>query len=111
MNREMLEIEIDEKNYKLGFPSRDDIKKAENLGLRLFEIEEKPINVTDKLFYTALLSKQATITEEEAIKLLNKYIEEGGDIGEINNFLIKQYTAFQQSPNGKKIKKAKIIKI
>ena len=92
MNNEMLEIEIEEKSYKLGFPTRKDAKIAEDNGLRL-------------------LAKQPSITENEAEKLLNQYVEEGGELGEINEFLIKQYSAFQQSPNGKKKKKAKIIKI
>lgn len=111
MNNEMLEIEVGEKTYKLGFPRRTDVKTAENKGLRLMQIENKPIEVTDKLFYTALLAKQPSITESEAENLLNQYVEEGGEIGEINEFLIKQYTAFQKSPNGKKKKKAKIIRI
>ena len=111
MNNEMLEIEIGEKAYKLGFPTRKDAKIAEDNGLRLLQLENKPIEVTDKLFYTALLAKQPSITESEAENLLNQYVEEGGEIGEINEFLIKQYTAFQKSPNGKKKKKAKIIRI
>lgn len=108
---EMLEIEVGEKTYKLGFPTRSDAKIAENKGLRILQIEEKPLEVSDKLFYTALLAKQPSITENEAGKLLEQYINEGGEIGEINNFLMNQYMAFQQSPNGKKKKKAKIIKI
>ena len=111
MNNEMLEIEVGEKTYKLGFPRRIDAKTAEDKGLRLIQIENKPIEVTEKLFYTGLLAKHPSMTESEAENLLNQYVEEGGEIGEINTFLIKQYTAFQQSPNGKKKKKAKIIKI
>ena len=111
MNNEMLEIEIGEKAYKLGFPTRKDAKIAEDNGLRLLQLENKPIEVTEKLFFTGLLAKQPSITENEAEKLLNQYVEEGGELGETNEFLIKQYSAFQQSPNGKKKKKAKIIKI
>lgn len=111
MNNEMLEIEIGEKTYKLGYPTRKDAKIAEDKGLRLLQIENKPIEVTEKLFYTGLLAKHPTTTEDESEKLLNQYISEGGEIGEINEFLIKQYSAFQQSPNGKKKKKAKIVKI
>jgi len=111
MNNEMLEIEVGEKTYKLGFPTRADIKEAENRGLRITQIEDKPITVSEKLFYTALIAKQPEITEEEAQKILVQYIEEGGETGEINDFLLKQYMAFQKSPDGSKKKKAKIIKI
>lgn len=111
MNNEMLEIEVGEKTYKLGYPTRKDAKIAENNGLRLLQLEEKPIGVTEKLFFTGLLAKHPSTTEAEAEKLLNQYIEEGGEVREINEFLTKQYLAFQQSPDGKKKKKAKIIKI
>jgi hypothetical protein len=111
MSKELLEIEVGENTYKLGYPTREDIVKAEDMGLKLLELEEKPVKTTNMLFYTALLAKQPTITKDEAIKLLNQYIEEGGEIGEINSFLMQQYVAFQKSPNGKKKKKAKIIKI
>lgn len=112
MNNEMMEIEVGEKTYKIGFPTRKDAKIAEDRGLRLLQIENKPIEVTEMLFYTGLLAKQPSMTEYEAEKTMEQYVKEGGDIGEINEFLIKQYSAFQQSPEGiKKKKKAKIIKI
>mgnify|MGYP005776765207 CR=1 FL=1 len=111
MSKEMIEIEVGEQTYKLGFPTRNDAVKAEDRGLRLLQLENKPLEVTSKLFYTGLLAKQPLITEEKAEEILNQYIEEGGEIGEINEFLIKQYSAFQQSPTGKKKKKAKIVKI
>ena len=108
---EMLEIEVGDKTYKLGFPTREDAKTAENRGLQLLQLESRPLEVTDKLFYTALLAKQPLITEGKAEEIKDQYIKEGGDIGEINEFLIKQYSAFSQSPTGKKKKKAKIVKI
>ena len=111
MNNQMIEIEIGEKTYKLGYPTRKDAKIAEDKGLKLLQIEDKPIGVSEKLFFTGLLAKQPSITEAEAERLLNQYVEEGGEVGEINDFLINQYSAFQQSPNGKKKKKVKIIKI
>lgn len=108
---EIMLIEIEEKEYKLGFKTRTDVKRAEELGLNLSEIEAKPVSVTAKLFYTGLLANQPSITEDEADKLLDKYVDEGGDIGEFNAFLIKQIVGLQQSPDTKKKKKAKIIKM
>lgn len=110
-NMETMVIEIEEKEYKLGYPTRKDAVNAENHGLRLLQIENTPLLVSEQLFYTGLLANHPSITKEEASRLLEKYIEEGGEIGEINNFLIKQYSAFQQSPNTKKKKRAKIIKM
>lgn len=108
---ETMIIEIEDKEYKLGYPTRKDAVNAERHGLRLLQLENSPLTVSQQLFYTGLLANHPSITEEEAETLLAKYIEEGGEVGEINGFLIKQYSAFQQSPNGKKKKKAKIVKI
>lgn len=108
---ETMIIEIKEKEYKLGYKSREGVKKAEELGLNLSELEAKPLSTTDKLFYTALLANHSDITENEASELIQEYINEGGDIGEVNAFLIKQIVGLQQSPNTKKKKKAKIIKM
>lgn len=108
---ETMVIEIEEKEYKLGFKSRKGVKEAEELGLNLSEIEAKPVSVTAKLFYTGLLANHPSITEDEADKLLDKYVEEGGEVGEFNSFLIQQIVGLQQSPNTKKKKKAKIIKM
>ena len=108
---ETMVIEIEEKEYKLGYPTRKDAINAENHGLRLLQLENSPLAVSEQLFYTGLLANHPSITSDEASRLLGKYIEEGGEIGKINEFLIKQYSAFQQSPDGKKKKKVKIIKM
>jgi hypothetical protein len=65
----------------------------------------------DKLFHSALLAKQERITAEMAIEIREKYQEEGGDIGEINSFLIEQYMGFFKLKDGKKTKKAETIEI
>lgn len=108
---ETMVIEIEEKEYKLGYPTRKDAVNAEKHGLRLLQLENSPLLVSEQLFYTGLLANHPSMTLDEASRLLGKYIEEGGEVGEINEFLIKQYSDFQQSPNGKKKKKAKIVKI
>ena len=106
----VLVIDIEGKEYKLGYPTRKAVKIAEEKGLNVVDSMNKLITVTDKLFYTGLLAFQ-DISEKEAEELLDKYIEEGGDTDEIVSFLSEQYMAFIQSPEGKKKKKAKIIQI
>ena len=71
----------------------------------------KILSLTDTLFYTGLLAKQEKITREMSNELLEQYIEEDGEIEEITQFLINEYTAFMKSPNGKKKKKAKIVEV
>lgn len=42
---------------------------------------------------------------------MQKYIDEGGEIDEIIQFLTEQFVAFMKSPVGNKKKKAKIIEM
>lgn len=105
----LIKIEIDNKEYLLGYPTRKDAIKAEANGLDITNAG-KVLMLTEVLFYTGLLAKQPQITREEAIELLDKYLEEGGEIEEVVQFLMNEYVAFTKSPEGKK-KKAKIVEI
>lgn len=107
-----LQIEINKKEYTLGFFTRKDAKRAEKKGLKVSKLDEELLTQTDKLFYTALLAKHPDITEQEAENLIEKFIDEGGELKDIIGFLAEQIVNFIQSPNGKKTKKAvKIIEL
>lgn len=95
-------IEVEGKEYLLAFPTRKDAENAERLGFSLNLLESQPLIQMDKLFHAALLAKQPNITAEMAIEIREKFQDEGGDIGEINSFLVEQYLGFFKFPNGKK---------
>ncbi len=105
-----MKIEVGGTDYILGYPTRKDAVNAENNGLDVTSAG-KIVSLTETLFYTGLLAKQPIISKEKAIEILEQYIAENGDIEEITQFLINEYTAFIQSPNGKKKKKAKIVEM
>ena len=104
-----MQIKIGEKDYMLGYPTRQDAVNAELNGLDVTNVG-KILVVTETLFYTGLIAKQPEITREKAIELLEQYRKENGDVEEITQFLINEYMAFIKSPNGKK-KKAKIVEM
>lgn len=105
-----MKIEVGDKEYTLGYPTRNDAKIAEMNGLDITNAG-KVITLTETLFFTGLLAKQPEITRERAVELLEQYIAEGGETEEITQFLISEYVAFTKSPNGKKKKKAKIVEM
>ena len=104
-------IEVGEKEYKLGFPNRMAIKKAEAKGMNIVGGADKIVTAMDKIFYGGLLAYHPELTEAKATELLDQYISEGGDVNEIIPFLTEQYMAFLKSPDGKKKKKAKIVEM
>ena len=106
-----MKIEVGNKEYTLGYPTREDAKIAESKGVDLVNNGGKLITLNDKIFWTGLLSKHPSTTEYEAIKIMERYKEEGGDIDEIISFLTEQYLAFIKSPDGKKKKKAQIVEM
>lgn len=93
----------------LGYPTRKDAIKAESAGLDVTNI--KLLSMTEALFYTGLLAKQPHITRDEADRIMDDYIEDGGDLEEITKFLVEQYVAFMKSPENKQKQKAKIIEM
>ena len=108
----LIEIEVGDKKLVLGYPTRKDALIAEQRGLDVVNDNGKVLTLSSKLFYTGLLAKQPTIKEEEAMDIMQQYIDEGGEIDEIIQFLTEQFVAFIKSPVGKKTKKkAKIIEM
>lgn len=97
-------IVVEGKEYILSFPTRKDAENAEKTGFSLFKMQEEPLNQIGKLFRGALLWKKPSMSEYEAIKIMDKYQEEGGDIRDINEFLIEQYSNFFNVQAGAKDK-------
>ena len=107
----IMKIEVGNKEYKLGYPTRKSAKVAEEHGLDLISNGGKLITLNDKIFYTGLLANHPSMTEYEALEIMEAYKKEDGDMDEIIQFLTEQYTAFIKSPDGKKKKKAQIIEM
>ncbi len=105
-----MKIEVGDKEYSLGFPTRKDAVRAEIEGLDITNAG-KVLSLSETLFYAGLLARNPLMTREEAIEILEQYLAEGGEIEEITQFLISEYTAFIKSPDGKKKKKAKIVEM
>ncbi len=90
-------ITVEGKKYKLGFPTRKSAKKAEALGLNMND-DTKMLTLADKLFYTGLYSYQEWITEDEAERIEQKFIEDTTEdkqtLADITSFLSIQFMGF-----------------
>lgn len=85
---------------------------AEENGVSIFDLQQgKLLKATEKLFYTGMKAYNPFIEEDEALKLMEQYIKEDGDVDEVATFLMGEYQNFFKSPenNKKAKKKAKII--
>ena len=116
----MMELEVKNKKYLIGFSNRASVLKAEREGFMkvLNETDNAPVEGVAKLLRLGMLEKQPKITLSECNQILDDYIEEntnedsGVDVGQISAFIINQYMAFSGAPNGKKkIKEIAIVEI
>ena len=103
-------IEINEKEYTLCL-TRESVKKIENLGFNIQSFIQKPITYQDVLWYGGFTANHADVNPNLAIKLMETYKQEGGDVNEVLEFLAEEYSNFVNAPTDTALKKkAKIIK-
>lgn len=105
-------VDIEGKDYEFAL-DRKEIIRGESLGFKLREIENNPMTQISLFWAIGLHKLQPKIKNDEALELLDKYLEEGGDINEVIEFLSNQYIAFLQTTqtDTKKVKKARVEEI
>ena len=104
------QIEIEGKEYKLCL-TRKAVKVVEALGFDLQNFIKKPITYTEMLWVSAFITYHDDMENDDVASLMDKYREEGGDVEEVINFLIDEYSHFAFAPTDTKLKKkAKITK-
>lgn len=104
-------IEINQKEYTLCL-TREAVKKIEGMGFNIQNFIQKPITYQDILWYGGFVSKHSDVNPNLAVKLMESYSEEGGDVNEVLEFLSEEYSNFVNAPadTASKTKKAKIVK-
>jgi hypothetical protein len=97
-----IKLNIGDKDYFLGFPTRLSVRRAEQHGLDITKIKGV-LSIADNVFYTALLEKQPKMTAKEADGLIDLLMEEGKyDYNEIIAELTNEVTLFYKTQEGQK---------
>ena len=106
-------IEINGKEYVICL-TREAVKKIESMGFNIQNYIEKPLTMMDILWFGGFVHNHPDVNPNLAVKLLEAYQEENGDVEEVVNFLAEEYSNFVNAPadtkSKKKKKKAKIVK-
>lgn len=107
-------IEVNEKEYKLCL-TREAVKQIEGMGFNVQNFIQKPITYQDILWYGGFIANHPSVTPSLAIKIMETYKAEDGDVNEVLEFLSEEYSNFVNAPTDtaskkKKMKKAKIVK-
>ena len=82
----MMELEVKNKKYLIGFSNRASVLKAEREGFMkvLNETDNAPVEGVAKLLRLGMLEKQPKITLSECNQILDDYIEE--NIKELSSY-------------------------
>lgn len=102
-------VEIEDKEYAFAL-DRKEIVRGEQLGMRLRDFELSPVTQTSILWQVGLHKFQPKLNAVVASDLMDKYIEEGGDVQEIVGFLLEEYASFFENTqtDTQKVKKGRV---
>ena len=101
-------INIKDKDYDIAL-NRDSIKWLESKGFSIEDFEKKPITYYDMLWNAGFLANHKDVNPNLADKLRESYDQEEGDVLEVINFIIEEYTTFITALTDTKSKKKKAI--
>lgn len=103
-------ININEKDYTIQL-NRDSIVWLESAGFNISDFEKKPLITVELLWAAGFIMNHPEVNSNLALKLMESYKEEGGDVSEVAKFVLEEYQSFINAlsvTNSKKKKKATI---
>ena len=101
-------INVNNKDYDLQV-TRESIVWLEANGFDASEFEKKPLTYMDMLWQCAFITNHKEVNPNLALKLMDTYREEGGDIAEVVNFVVEEYQSFISALSDTKLKKKATI--
>ena len=101
-------INIKDKDYTIQI-NRESIVWLERAGFNLGDYEKKPIITIELLWSAGFVMNHPEVNPTLALKLMDSYREEGGDISEIVNFILEEYQSFISALSDTKPKKKATI--
>lgn len=99
-------INVKDKDYDLQL-NRESIVWLESQGFDANEFEKKPLTYMNLLWQSAFIANHKEVNPNLALKLMDSYQEEGGDVGEVVNFIIEEYQSFISALSDMKLKSKK----
>lgn len=99
-------INIKDKEYNLQL-TRESIVWLEGQGFDASDFDKKPLTYMNMLWQSAFIANHREVNTNLALKLMDAYQEEGGDIAEVINFVVEEYQSFISALSDTKSKSKK----
>ena len=86
-------ITIKDKEYTIQL-NRESVTWLENSGFDVSEFDKKPLTYIELLWTAGFIMNHSEVNSNLALKLMDSYKEEGGDVTEIAKFIMEEYSSF-----------------
>jgi hypothetical protein len=86
-------ITINDKEYTIEL-NRESVVWLESSGFDLTEFDKKPLTCIELLWTSGFIMNHSEVNPNLALKLMDTYKEEGGDVVEIAKFIMEEYQSF-----------------
>ena len=101
-------INIKDKDYTIQL-NRESIIWLENAGFDLSDFDKKPLITIELLWAAGFLMNHPEVNPNLALKLMESYKEEKGDVSEVAKFVLDEYKSFINALSDTKPKKKATI--
>ncbi len=101
-------ITISDKEYTIQL-NRNSIVWLENTGFKVSDFENKPLVTIELLWTAGFIMNHPEVNSNLALKLMETYEEEGGDVTEVSKFVLEEYGSFMNALSDTKSKKKATI--
>jgi len=86
-------ITIKDKEYTIQL-NRESVTWLEAAGFDVSKFDSKPLTYIELLWTAGFIMHHNEVNPNYALKLMDSYREEGGDVAEIAKFVIEEYQTF-----------------
>ena len=97
-------INIKDKDYTLQM-NRESAMWLENAGFAVDDFIKKPLISVELLWTAGFVMNHKEVNPSLALKLMETYKEEGGDVAEVARFILEEYQSFINALSVTKSKK------
>lgn len=97
-------ITIKDKEYTIQM-SRESVTWLEGAGFAAEDFYRKPLTSIELLWTAGFIMNHSEVNPNLALKLMDSYKEEGGDVSEIARFVLDEYQSFINALSVTKSKK------
>ena len=86
-------ITIKDKDYTIQL-NRDSVTWLEGAGFAVEDFYKKPLTSVELLWTAGFIMNHTDVNPNLALKLMDSYKEEGGDVAEVARFVLDEYQSF-----------------